>query len=69
MLSMRHLPICKARTERNDAPLPQDPSPEEIVRECRRIQAEWSEAARKRRMAIRIPPWGVPIVKEHSSER
>jgi hypothetical protein len=64
MLSMRHLPQRHPPRDSEDTRLPQDPTPEEIRRECRRIQAEWSESARNRRMAIPIPPWSVPMVKE-----
>jgi len=45
--------------------LPQDPSPAEIRRRCRRIQEEWSEAVRKRRTAVPTPRWSVPVVQDH----
>lgn len=53
---------------RDDTRLPQDPSPEEIRRECRRIQAEWSSNRRRRRTARPVPPWSVPVVKNGSPE-
>lgn len=67
MLSMRHLPQRNPPRDDADATrLPQDPTPEEIRRECRQIRGGWSESSRKRRMAEPVPSWRVPVVKDVS---
>lgn len=57
--------MVRMKDEQNRDPerLPQDPSPAEIRRECRRIQEEWSPTRRRRRQARPVPRWTVPVVK------
>lgn len=53
-----------ARDDKDGARLPQDPSPADIRRECRRIQEEWSESTRQSRQVLPPLPWRVPVFKE-----
>lgn len=42
--------------------LPQDPSPEEIVRRASAIRGGWTDAERKRRRVTADKYWGLPWI-------
>lgn len=44
------------------------PTPEEIAEGCRLIQAEWSEAERRKRGAWMLSSWTVPGVTSEANE-
>jgi len=51
----------KKKTRRK--PDPPAPSPLQIFVQCRRLQAQWDDAERRRRAGLRKPvPWAFPVV-------